>query len=168
MVSKLTRIIESKHHEINLDDESRQRIYTWIDANVPYYGTWDMDRPHSVGGRDTFTPEFISAVGEIIKRRSLQGFSFQFGETDFMNGTFHKINLTHPENCRLLADNLAKSAGGYAADDKAAFQSKNDPDYLAIIAQTQKLGDALRAKPRMDMPGAIPIPQERNFGKVFP
>ena len=53
-VSRLTRLIEQRHGDVDVDDEGRRRIYTWIDANVPYYGTWEMTRPHTLGGRDTW------------------------------------------------------------------------------------------------------------------
>src|SRR5204862_451211 len=53
-VSRITELIERRHAEVDMDDESRRRIYTWIDANVPYYGTWEMTRPHTLGGRDTW------------------------------------------------------------------------------------------------------------------
>jgi len=38
--SEGVQILEKGHHGVKLDDESWRRIYTWIDLNVPYYGSW--------------------------------------------------------------------------------------------------------------------------------
>ncbi|MEI8079987.1 MAG: hypothetical protein WCH61_10220, partial [bacterium] len=48
MVSKLTKLIEDGHHGVKMSSKYRRRVYAWIDANVPYYGTWDMTRPHTL------------------------------------------------------------------------------------------------------------------------
>jgi len=77
------------------------------------------------------------------------------------------INLTHPEWSRVLTRNLAKSAGGLADDAKAVFKTTDDPRYRAILKAIEEGKAALLAKPRMDMPGAVPIPQERDFGRTF-
>ncbi|MHC4250129.1 MAG: hypothetical protein ACYS9X_13455, partial [Planctomycetota bacterium] len=63
--------------------------------------------------------------------------------------------------------NLAKSAGGWADDAKAAFKSSDAPGYRAMLSALEQGRDALLAKPRVDMPGAVPVPQKREFGRVF-
>jgi hypothetical protein len=55
LVSRLCNYIETDEHcgpELPLED--RQRIYIWIDANVPYYGTYANNkfRANTAGGRD--------------------------------------------------------------------------------------------------------------------
>jgi len=50
----LTALIESGHGKVDMDDEGRRRVYAWIDSNIQYYHTWDMSRPHTCGGRDTW------------------------------------------------------------------------------------------------------------------
>jgi hypothetical protein len=52
MVSKLTEMLEARHGKVQLTADEYDRIFAWIDANVPYYSTWDMTRPHTRGGRD--------------------------------------------------------------------------------------------------------------------
>jgi len=40
--SPLTRILDdSNHHEIGLPENDRRALYLWMDANVPFYGTYD-------------------------------------------------------------------------------------------------------------------------------
>jgi hypothetical protein len=58
LVSGICRYLDTDEHgghQIPLDD--RQRIYTWIDANVPYYGTYVYTRGETVGSRDAWGME---------------------------------------------------------------------------------------------------------------
>jgi len=34
------QLLEKGHHGVKLDDDSWRRLYTWIDLNVPYHGSW--------------------------------------------------------------------------------------------------------------------------------
>ncbi|NQU23767.1 MAG: hypothetical protein HQ567_21000 [Candidatus Nealsonbacteria bacterium] len=52
MVSRIREYIETDHSGRVLPAEARRRIYTWIDANVPYYGTYEVTDRRVVGGRD--------------------------------------------------------------------------------------------------------------------
>ena len=75
--SKINKYIDTKKHckkEIPLAD--RQRIYTWIDANVPYYGsyTYTMLRSRRIGARDSWGgkgggPWVRSGVAPVFKKR---------------------------------------------------------------------------------------------------
>lgn len=75
--------------------------------------------------------------------------------------------MEHPEWSRILTRNLAKSAGGTADDKKARFKSRSDPAYKELLGVLTEARKALLATPRIDMPGARPIPQERDFGRTF-
>ncbi len=37
---ELFQILEKNHYNVELDEESRDRFYTWVDLNAPYKGTW--------------------------------------------------------------------------------------------------------------------------------
>ncbi len=169
--SRLTEILESGHEDVDVDTESRRRIYAWIDSNVCYYPCWDMSRPHSMGGRDpwalpgTSQPQpWLTTIAEIVHRRGLQGFDVSY----YTNPNNHAmINLTNPQNSRLLSYNLAKQAGGGAADNKAIFKSINDTDYQKLLDAIVQGAEHLKELPRMDMPGAVAIPQERDFGRTW-
>lgn len=52
VVSRIREHIETDHSGQVLPAEARHRIYTWIDANVPYYGTYEVTDRRVVGGRD--------------------------------------------------------------------------------------------------------------------
>ena len=180
-VSKLTKMLEEGHpasHSastgtetmadksprqtaVKLSRDELERIYVWIDANVPYYPTWDMSRPHSTGGRDLFTipqkpkpQEWTKVVTAFLKRHRQQM-------------TSASINFTRPEFSRILMRNLAKSAGGWAPNGKAIFKDKNDPEYRKVLAALKRPAESIKRYPRIDMPGATAIPQKRNFGRAY-
>ncbi|MBT3199236.1 MAG: DUF1080 domain-containing protein [Phycisphaerales bacterium] len=173
-VSKLTTILESKHrstskdHElVDVDDTGRRRIYAWIDANVPYYSTWDMSRPWSTGGRDATV---IPPAGDKRQRPKPAGWVARLKKVcdeKKIRLDARGLNFTNPQWSPDFVKLLAKSAGGVAPDDKARFKSTKDPDYQAILEILKEAKATLLAHPRIDMPGAKAIPQQRNFGKVY-
>jgi hypothetical protein len=181
-------MIESNHGDVDVDDESRRCIYAWIDANVPYYGTWDMSRPHAIGGRDAYA-RTRPGMGPVWSSQGGGGKLIEFepwvakfnafaarhagkirpispggGNTFVERG---RINLTRPQWSPVLLDNLAKPAGGRADGQNAWFPSKQDADYQRLLAILQEAKQALDGTPRMDMPGGKAIPQERDFGRTF-
>jgi hypothetical protein len=164
MVSNLLDMLDKGHHDVKLTDDEYRRVCVWIDANIPYYSTWEMSRPHSVGGRDLLTvpgkngrptrPEWAKVIEEAFRSRSIR---MEPG----------MLNFTHPKLSRYLIDNLAKSSGGTMDDEKALFKSKSNPDYQDFIKAMNKAKESIIAYPRMDMDGAKAIPQRRDFGRVF-
>lgn len=175
-VSKLTARIESKHGGSELSDEERQTVYAWIDADAPYYSTWEMSRPHWLGGRDTWTqppgatpqPWFADVLAVIAARKlPAQGIVRYYTGNNTWSLDQILLNYTHPEWSGLLLDNLSESAGGHAPAATAIFPNREDADYQRLLEAIRQGAEALRAKPRMDLPGAVPIPQVRDFGRVF-
>jgi mono/diheme cytochrome c family protein len=177
-VSELTGLIEYEHAGVKIDDESRRRIYVWIDSNVPYYGTWDMSRPYTMGGRDTWAE----------KKKTMASWYRDF-ETVFkfncaschstkdkkakpkINHTW--INLTRPEFSRALNAHLSEEAGGLGLVKKKRnqspplFKNRNDPVYLAMLRAIRQGKETLDSKPRVDMPGATAVAQQRDFGRLY-
>ena len=51
-IAKYLDTSEHSGHEIPWDD--RLRVYTWIDANVPYYGTYTYTKVRGIGARDSW------------------------------------------------------------------------------------------------------------------
>jgi formylglycine-generating enzyme required for sulfatase activity len=50
--SPLIQMLDKGHFGVELDRESWERLYTWIDLNVPYYGTWGEFREIPRGQRE--------------------------------------------------------------------------------------------------------------------
>ena len=49
--SPLIQMLQKGHNGVKPDREAYERLYTWIDLNVPYYGTWGEFRPIPHGQR---------------------------------------------------------------------------------------------------------------------
>jgi len=52
LASRLLPFIEGDHGDVTVSREDRQRVYTWIDANVPYYHTYLYTDGTVNGARD--------------------------------------------------------------------------------------------------------------------
>ena len=64
MVSRLSKIIESsKQCGKEIPFEDRQRVYTWIDANAPYYGSNAYNKCRGIGARDSWEADPQPATG---------------------------------------------------------------------------------------------------------
>jgi len=165
MVSKLTEILEDKHRKVQLSAEEYERIFVWIDTNLPYYSTWDMARPYTRGGRDLMVlPKGVKDEEFGEWKNVVDGFL----ATNKQKLTSASINFSNPELSRMLMRNLAKSAGGWVKDEgKAIFKSRDDPEYKKLLEALQTAGRAAKKYPRIDMPGAKAIPQQRDFGKNY-
>lgn len=176
MISRLTKLIETNHHEVHLTDDERRRVFAWIDSNVQYYSTWDMSRPYTMGGRDPW--HFVSG-NQRTQPKPEPWFAALTTALDRHCGSCHEspkndwINLTRPEFSRLLNAHLAKTAGGLELTVKKkgslppVFKDTNDPIYQSLLNPITQGAAALQARPRMDMPGGVAVPQVRDFGKVF-
>jgi len=162
-VSRLTEFLENGHGKVHVPDRDRRTIYTWIDANCPYYGTYDNTRPGTPGSRDLWTGPWMRPLHEAmdsgVAARGTGG-----KRPGIKDG---EINLTHPEFSRVLFVHLAKSAGGLAEDEAALFDDKSDPNYQAALAAIRAGKQALDDKPRVDMPGAKPVPYPVDYGGLY-
>ena len=189
--SKLTKVIESKHSDVDMDDDSRRRIYSWINANAPYYDRWDMTRPYTMGGRDTWhyvendkrvTPKRYPWFAQLedkymVNCSSCHGripMEKKKARGPLMGFTTNAwINLTRPENSRILNAHLAKNAGGMGIVKEKkgklppVFADTNDETYQVMLKAIEAGKKALYDRPRVDMDGAKPIPQQRNFKKLY-
>jgi hypothetical protein len=161
--SRLTEIIESDH-AIPLED--RRKLYLWIDANVPYYGTYAHSRPHSPGRRDLWTDPETGQVSAWFARDFLGVYDRACaschgkleGTTDW-EGRYAWINLTRPEHSAALTAHLAREAGGRGipvlreGEESLLFESPRDTDYQAML-QAIEAGKRIALRtPEADMPG---------------
>ncbi|NQT36873.1 MAG: SUMF1/EgtB/PvdO family nonheme iron enzyme [Planctomycetes bacterium] len=64
--SPLIQMLRKGHHGVKLDREASERLYTWIDLNVPYYGTWGEFReiPRGQRQRRAELRQLYAGVGE--------------------------------------------------------------------------------------------------------
>ncbi|MGD0090664.1 MAG: family 16 glycoside hydrolase [Planctomycetota bacterium] len=166
--SRLLDYIDVEHGGQKLQLADRQRIYLWVDANVPYYGTYANSRPRSPGQRDLWTDVktgqmsdwFAQDFSGVYNRRCASCHGKYENTTDWI-GRFAWINLTNPQFSPALTAHLSKQSGGRGIEKTKEgkpipmFAGKDDPDYrrmLEAIAAGKKL---MLETPEADMPGFV-------------
>ncbi|MCG8306810.1 MAG: hypothetical protein MI975_05410 [Cytophagales bacterium] len=63
--SKLVEVIESAHHDVNLSQNEKEILYTWIDLNAIYYPSYESAYPNNPAGRSPLTEEELKELGEL-------------------------------------------------------------------------------------------------------
>jgi hypothetical protein len=172
-VSKLVDMIEAGHSDVDMDDDSRRRIYAWIEGNVPYYGTYEHTRPGKAGSRDAVVgTKWFERFEQVYRRRCTHCHGKDFYAKN--NGLHHTwINLSHPQWSRVLAAPLVKSAGGLElckakdGNKPKMFADKTDADFKTMLAAIDQGKEQLYARPRVDMPGAKPLPYPKDYAGPF-
>jgi hypothetical protein len=165
--SRLPDYLEADHcgHEIPVDE--RQRIYLWIDANVPYYGTYAHARPKSPGRRDLWTDVETGQLSPWLAENFLRVYNRRcfdchgkFAEATIdWDGRFAWINLTRPEFSPALTAHLSRDAGGRGipcemnGKNSIIFEDKNDPDYQLLLQAIETGKQLMLETPAADMPG---------------
>jgi hypothetical protein len=156
--SRLAEIVLSGHPDesgrkrFEMDDRGRRRILAWIDLNVPYYGSSETAYPELVGCRRVYPERLDAVLADVAKRRCSS--CHEGGKIPRREWT----RVTEPQYNDFLLAPLAKAAGGRATCGKGVFETKDDPDYKAILDTFGPVVDMLIKKPRMDMLGARPAP----------
>jgi hypothetical protein len=164
--SRLLEYVDTDHCERAIPPEDRQRIYTWIDANVPYYGTYDHSRPLSPGYRDLCTDVETGRESEWFARRFLGvynrrcaschgGVPHPNDHANIWDGRLAWINFTHPENSPALTAHLSKPSGRGLGTEKDGsgpplFQDATDPDYLTMLEAIEEGRRKMLEHPRVD------------------
>jgi hypothetical protein len=165
--SLLADILLSGHPDTNgaprvrLESRDIRRVLTWIDLNVPYYGTSETAYPEKRGCRQLYPADLDQTLADVVKRRCTE--CHQDGRIP--RGFWTRITNPHLNN--FLVAPLPQSAGGSGACGKAVFSSTDDPDYQRLLRSFDPVLTQIRERPRMDMPGAVPAAVDRNcLGKL--
>lgn len=171
--SRLLEYIETDHCGEMIPPADRQRIYVWIDANVPYYATYDHSRPHSPGYRDLCTEVETGQESEWYAQRFLGVYQRRcescHGRPPHPNdhgqiwdGRLAWINFSRPQHSPALTAHLAKEAGGRGLGTQAEgqgtvlWQQTDDPDYLSMLHAIEEGRRKMLAHPRVDVQPAVP------------
>lgn len=168
--SKLADLILTNHPDadgkprVDLSAADRRRLLTWMDLNVPYYGTADTAHPDRGACRQLNPDGLREAMTDVYARRCNDCHTAKkvaierpwnpLGRRERLGEVGLRIENPHL-NAFLLAP-LAKSEGGTQRCGSAVFATKDDPDYKAVLATFAPVHDLITKNPRMDMPGAQP------------
>ena len=184
--SRLMTCLDESHYGVNVSEQERYTIRTWIDSGAAFSGTY------ACLGSGMYTVDFpeqtvINRCAECHKatKKSYRNvkkdaFYFQFGKQEPPQPLLKRIddiilirhlayfqlgeaplyqamcNLDHPEKSLFLRAPLAKSAGGLQLCGRPVFEDKEDEAYLAILAQIKAASHRLHEGKRFDMPGFRP------------
>ncbi len=150
--SRLAEIVSSGHPDqqgrarVDMAPDAQRRVFTWIDLDVPYYGTSESHHYDLPGCRQMLPPDLDTVLRDVSARRCVTCHREPAGVPREL---FVRITNAH-HNAFLLAP-LAVSAGGTGRCGEAVFTSRDDPDYQAILQTFAPLEELLRQRPRMDM-----------------
>ncbi|MBN2376479.1 MAG: hypothetical protein JXD22_08765 [Sedimentisphaerales bacterium] len=139
--SKITEKILHEHEGVKLDQESFERVITWIDINGPYYPSYASAYPQNLAGRSPLDNEQIDRLGKLtgVHLGQMAGFASNQGP---------QVSFERPELSTILTKNADKNSSEY-------FEA------LAIIQAGQK---QLLQKNRADGTNfvACPLDQQRR------
>jgi len=161
--SKLADIVLAGHPDkdgkprVHMPPDAKQRIFAWLDLNVPYYGTSTSNHYSLRGCRQLLPGGLDGVLKDVASRRCASC------HTDGKIPRTFYTRVTNVENNSFLLAPLAKSAGGAERCGTAVFKSKDDPDYQSIVKTFEPISRLVAKTPRMDMtadgePPACPVP----------
>jgi hypothetical protein len=131
---------------IQLSPAEQRRVFTWIDLDVPYYGTSESNHYDLPGCRQLLPAGLDGVLHDVASRRCVRCHdTFESIRPD------HFLRITRVQDNRFLLAPLAKSAGGTQRCGEIVFESQQDPDYRAILATFDSVHEQLKLSPRMDM-----------------
>jgi hypothetical protein len=169
--SRLIEYLEGDHCGREIPPRDRRRVYLWIDANVPYYGTYAHTRPLSPGKRDLCTDVETGAASAWFAERFLgvYGRSCASCHGAFPDPNDHEaiwdgrlawMNFTRPRASPALTAHLREEAGGRGiaamVDGRASavlFATTADPDYREMLEAIEEGARLAHEHPEADMPG---------------
>jgi len=158
--SRLAEVIVSRHPDaegkprVAMDAASRQRVLTWIDLNVPYYGT-SRSKNHALPGcRGVYPPELDRVLAGVAARRCAACHVSRDGRPAVPRKKW--LRVINPQLNEFLLAPLAKSAGGTEKCGRAVFATKDDPDYKAVLKAFDGVKPMLFNPPRDDVDESAP------------
>ena len=165
---------EQGERRFDMDDESRRKVYAWIDLNVPYYASSETSHPEALGCRRIYPPTLDAVLNEVSSRRCTECHDkgnierrnwthrtqnqFQYPQEN-VEGTVPRrpwVRISEPELNPFLLAPLAQSAGGTEQCGRVVFADRDDPDYRKILETFAPVLESLERVPRIDMPGGRP------------
>jgi hypothetical protein len=137
--SRLVEVIRSHHHDVELDEESFDRIVTWIDINGPYYPRYDTAYPDNLAGRSPLDNAQLDRLSKLTRTPF-------HGLATGNDNRGPQISFDRPE--------LSPCLAGFSNEAGSRYR-----EALSIIRAGRKM---LIGRPRADMPGFRPCPLDQT------
>ncbi|MDD2600172.1 MAG: SUMF1/EgtB/PvdO family nonheme iron enzyme [Kiritimatiellae bacterium] len=116
--SEGVQLLQKGHHGVKLDDESWRRLYTWIDLNVPYYGSWSTAYATDAG-REKWTTEISAKAAAMRSKYALVEEDWEYTPT-----TPYAVNRSQEKGPEKSAP-LALSAQSWPFSPEVAKQMQS-------------------------------------------
>ncbi|MCP4451280.1 MAG: formylglycine-generating enzyme family protein, partial [Planctomycetes bacterium] len=78
--SEGVQLLEKGHHGVKLGEDSWRRLYTWIDLNVPFYGSWSSAYSENDGHRQK-TAEMSAKAATLRAKYALVNSNWEYTPT---------------------------------------------------------------------------------------
>ena len=125
--SELIQILRKNHHGVTLDKEAWDRLITWIDLNVPFYGTWC----EAAGGR---LPPSDMRVKRRYELKKL--YAMKDDDSETVAQAYVRVPFVEPVQPKRPTSDLRVE--GWPFDAKAA-RSKQGADATRAIALADRV-----------------------------
>ena len=158
--SKLVRTLRGEHRQhVEVPHDALRRIAEWIDLNAPYYGTYQLSRPGTVGGQELVSGAMRAALDGVHRRRcaSCHGADSSRARRVRVPGITRSPSLCAP---------LAKKAGGSGACTPVVFHDASDPDYQSMLHALESLREEVAQNPRVDRIAERPAIAGESTGRI--
>jgi hypothetical protein len=127
---------------VQLSAAEQRRIFTWIDLDVPYYGSSESQHYTRPGCRQMLPSALEATLKDVSARRCVSCHE-AIPRKEW-------VRVGNPQFNTFLLGPLAKSAGGSERCGKPVFENTDDPDYQAILDTFREVTDLLKETPRID------------------
>ena len=78
--SEGVQLLQKGHHGVNLNEDAWRRLYTWIDLNVPFYGSWSTAYSKNDGHRKK-TAEMSAKAAALRAKYALVNSNWEYTPT---------------------------------------------------------------------------------------
>jgi len=184
--SPLVEKLLGGHHGVKAAPHEQRMVRYWVNSGAPYPGTYAALGTGMIGGyeqnqidrSDLQWPE-VKAAKEVLNRhcatchtgpttlpdsptghQQLPPWAIRYGDLRLRLSRHILYNLSRPEKSLQILAPLAKEAGGLGicrnADDRAVWQSTDEPDYQTLLAAIRRTKAELDRIKRFDMPDFRP------------
>ena len=128
--SELVQMLQKGHHGVKLDAESWDRLYTWIDLNVPCHGTW------TESGRGRVPGNFVQRRDEMRKKYA----GIEENIEGIVNGDKYDETPTMPKEETETAAAVKTAGWPFTADEAKKRQAELGATTMEVdLGNGQKL-----------------------------
>jgi hypothetical protein len=146
--SRLVKLLDEGHYDVELDAESLDRIVTWIDLNAPYYPSHQSYYWQNTAGRSPLDHQQLLELGKLVSA-SPSGARYGWNKVDeYLCQQLGQLMGTHGPLVTFTRPEYSLCLSG--------LRDANEPQYVKVLELIRQGQRNLQEHPRCDMPGFLP------------